>query len=194
MSNAKPAADGAKKGKGKLLIILVAVLVLALGGGAAAYFFMGRGEETKKSAKKSAKADEHGDEHGEEAEEGEDEEEAEEESGEDHGPAVVPLPTFTVNLADPDASRYLRTTLSLVIKNKAKAEALVGGGEHKAEGENVKIAMARSAVLELLTTKTSQELTTAEGKQALKKEIAEKATKAFKVKVSDVLFAEFVVQ
>jgi flagellar FliL protein len=141
MSNAKPAAEGAKKGKGK---------------------------------------------------DGEHADAAEEETG--HDPVVVPLPTFTVNLADQDATRYLRTTLSLVIKDVEQAEALLGGGGHKASGENVKIAMARSAVLELLTTKTSQELTTAEGKQALKKEIAEKAGKAFKVKVSDVLFAEFVVQ
>jgi flagellar basal body-associated protein FliL len=54
--------------------------------------------------------------------------------------------------------------------------------------------MARSAILELLTTKTADELMSAEGKTALKKEIAERASKAFRFKVNDVLLAEFVVQ
>jgi flagellar FliL protein len=184
---AEPADAGKKKGKGKLLVILVAVLVLALGGGAAAYFFMGGKDTTKKSAKKGEKADKG--EHGEDAEE---HEEAEE--GEAHEPAVVALPTFTVNLADKDATRYLRTTISLVIKDAEKAASLSGGGEHKAAGEPVRIAMARSAILELLTTKTAEELMSAEGKQALKKEVAERASKAFRFKVNDVLLAEFVVQ
>ena len=191
---ATPAADaGKKKGKGKLLIILVAALVLALGGGGAAYFFMGRGDAAKakgKSAKQKG-----GDAHGEDAahgEEGEDHGEAEE--GEAHEPAVVALPTFTVNLADKESARYLRTTVSLLIKDTEKAASLSGGGEHKAAGEPVRIAMARSAILELLTTKTAEELMTAEGKTALKKEIADRASKAFRFKVNDVLLAEFVVQ
>ncbi len=187
---AAPAPDAGKKkkGKGKLLIILVAALVLALGGGGAAYFFMGRGDAAKgKSAKQ--KTDGHGDAaHGEGAE-GEASEE-----GEAHEPAVVALPTFTVNLADKDATRYLRTTVSLLIKDTEKAATLSGGGDHKAAGEPVRIAMARSAILELLTTKTAEELMSAEGKTALKKEIAERASQAFRFKVNDVLLAEFVVQ
>jgi len=106
----------------------------------------------------------------------------------------VALPTFTVNLADKEAPRYLRTTVSLLIKDAEKAATLSGGGEHKAAGEPVRIAMARSAILELLTTKTAEELMTAEGKTALKKEIADRASKAFRFKVNDVLLAEFVVQ
>ena len=184
---AEPAADAGKKkkGKGKLLVILVAVLVLALGGGGAAYFFMGR-DAGKGKAAKAKKAD-----HGEEAAHDE-AEDAEAEEG--HEPAVVALPTFTVNLADKDATRYLRTTVALLIKDTEKAASLSGGGEHKAAGEPVRIAMARSAILELLTTKTAEELMSAEGKTALKKEIAERASKAFRFKVNDVLLSEFVVQ
>jgi flagellar FliL protein len=184
---AEPAADAGKKkkGKGKLLVILVAVLVLALGGGGAAYFFMGRDAAKGKNAKVK-KAD-----HGDEASH-EDEEEAEAEE-EGHEPAVVALPTFTVNLADKDATRYLRTTVSLLIKDAEKAASL-SGGEHKPAGEPVRVAMARSAILELLTTKTADELMSAEGKTALKKEIAERASKAFRFKVNDVLLSEFVVQ
>jgi flagellar protein FliL len=183
---ATPAPDaGKKKGKGKLLIILVAVLVLALGGGGAAYFFMGRGDA---ALGKSAKA--HGEGH--EAAAGAEGDATEE--AEAHEPAVVALPTFTVNLADKEAPRYLRTTVSLLVKDTEKAATLSGGGEHKTAGEPVRIAMARSAILELLTTKTAEELMTAEGKTALKKEIAERASKAFRFKVNDVLLAEFVVQ
>jgi flagellar FliL protein len=186
---ATPAADaGKKKGKGKLLIILVAALVLALGGGGAAYFFMGRADAAKgKSAKKADghDADKAGDEHA---------EGAEDEEGEAHEPAVVALPTFTVNLADKDAPRYLRTTVSLLIKDTEKAATLSGAGDHKPAGEPVRIAMARSAILELLTTKTAEELMSAEGKKALKKEIAARASDAFRFKVNDVLLAEFVVQ
>jgi len=183
MSQAAPAGDAKapKKGKGKLLIILVAVLVLALGGGGAAYFFMGR--DAGKKAHEAGKDGEHA------AEGGEAEAEAPA-----HDPAVVALPTFTVNLADKESTRYLRTTVSLLINDAEKAATLSGAGEHKAAGEPARIAMARSAILELLTTKTADELMTAEGKVALKKEIAERASKAFKFKVNDVLLAEFVVQ
>jgi flagellar FliL protein len=179
---ATPAPDaGKKKGKGKLLIILVAALVLALGGGGAAYFFMGRGDAAKGKAAKAG-GEGHAEGHGEDAEE-----------GEGHEPAVVALPTFTVNLADKDAPRYLRTTVSLLIKDAEKA-ATLSGGDHKPAGEPVRIAMARSAILELLTTKTAEELMSAEGKTALKKEIAARASDAFRFKVNDVLLAEFVVQ
>jgi flagellar FliL protein len=188
---AAPADAGKKKGKGKLLIILIAVLVLALGGGSAAYFFMGRGDAAKgKSAKQK-----NGDAHDGSASHGDDAEGAEEgEEGEAHEPAVVALPTFTVNLADKDATRYLRTTVSLVVQDTEKAASLSGDGSHKPAGEPVRIAMARSAILELLTTKTAEELMSAEGKTALKKEIAARASKAFRFKVNDVLLAEFVVQ
>ena len=182
---AAPASDtGKKKGKGKLVVLLVAALVLALGGGAAAYFFIGR-DAGNKNASAKAKGGEH---------EPADHAAAEEESEPAHEPAVVALPTFTVNLADKDAQRYLRTTVSLVVNDPEKAASLSGGSEHKAAGEPVRIAMARSAILELLTTKTADELMTAEGKQELKKGIAERASKAFRFKVNDVLLAEFVVQ
>jgi len=189
MSQAAASAPdaGKKKGKGKLLIILVATLVLALGGGGAAWFFMGRADAAKAARQK--KGDDHkgaGHADGEAAEE--------EADAEAHEPAVVALPTFTVNLADKEAPRYLRTTVSLVVNDLEKAASLSGGGEHKPGSEPVRIAMARSAILELLTTKTAEELMSAEGKTALKQEIAVRASKAFRFKVNDVLLAEFVVQ
>jgi flagellar FliL protein len=188
MSQAATSAPdaGKKKGKGKLLVIVAATLVLAVGGGAAGYFFMARADA---KAARQQKSDGHKD--GEHA----DAAAADAEGVDDgHEPAVVALPTFTVNLADKDAPRYLRTSVSLVVNDSEKAASLAGGGEHKPGSEPVRIAMARSAILELLTTKTAEELLSAEGKTALKKEIAVRASKAFRFKVNDVLLAEFVVQ
>ena len=36
--------------------------------------------------------------------------------------AVLPLDPFVVNLADPDAARYLRIKISLMIDNKSKVK------------------------------------------------------------------------
>jgi flagellar basal body-associated protein FliL len=110
---------------------------------------------------------------------------------EDADAAAVSLPTFTVNLADKEASRYLRTTLALVVPDADAAEEFTNA-EHAAG--SVKLMKARSAILELLSTQTAEQLASADGKEALKKAIAERATKAFGTKVSDVLFSEFVVQ
>jgi len=184
---AAPAPDAGKKkkGKGKLLVILVATLVLALGGGGAAWFFMARADAANAARQKTA--GDHGAGHA-------TGEAVDEDAGDGHEPAVVALPTFTVNLADKDAPRYLRTTVSLVVNDTEKAASLSGSAEHKPGAEPVRIAMARSAILELLTTKTAEELMSAEGKTALKKEIAVRASKAFRFTVNDVLLAEFVVQ
>jgi flagellar basal body-associated protein FliL len=56
-------------------------------------------------------------------------------------------------------------------------------------------AKIRSAILERLAQETSDQLVTPEGKAALKKVIAEEAAHAaHELKVTDVLFSEFVVQ
>ena len=54
---------------------------------------------------------------------------------------------------------------------------------------------ARSTILELLTTQTSDELVTPEGKAALRKSIKESVEQApCDTEVIDVLFSDFVVQ
>jgi flagellar FliL protein len=108
--------------------------------------------------------------------------------------AVVALDPFLVNLADTEASRFLRATIELVIDNKELAEAFGAKGEHGDEHAVDKVRL-RSAVLELLTTQTSDRLVTSEGKAELKKAIAERATHVLEgAKVVDVLFTDFVVQ
>jgi flagellar FliL protein len=158
------------KKKGRLFLVMLVVLVLLLGGGGAgAYWWLNRGGHAATGDAHAAPA-----------------------AHDDADAGAISLPTFTVNLSDEDASRYLRVTLTLIVPDQAQAEEL-SSAEHGSG--SVKLMKARSAILELLSTKSADELTTAEGKAALKKAIAERASKAFgSVTVRDVLFSEFVVQ
>lgn len=100
---------------------------------------------------------------------------------------VVSFDPFVVNLADKGAPRFLRVSLQLVVKDAAQA----------AEMEESKVALmqARSVILELLTTQTSDVLVTPDGKASLRAAIVEKVGHAVEeVEVVDVLFSDFVVQ
>lgn len=171
----KPDAAGAAKKKSSLPLIIAGVVVLlAAAGGGAWWFLRGTPAEAKE-----AKAGHGGDEHG---------EEGESHAAEDEPQGVVALEPFVVNLADQDATRFLRLTLKLLIPE-----------EHAKEVEENEVAKARvrSVVLEFLAQKTADELVTPEGKVALKKEIATRARQAMAIKgmhITDVLFSEFVVQ
>lgn len=100
--------------------------------------------------------------------------------------SLLPLDTFTVNLADPGGSRFLRVTVQLVLRGAATATDV--------QHDTLAITRIRSAVLELLTTQTSSTLVTPEGKVALKQEIATRVAGTVGHEVTDVLFSEFVVQ
>jgi flagellar FliL protein len=103
--------------------------------------------------------------------------------------AVVALEPFLVNLADPQASRFLRASISLVLDGE-HGEALAHEGK-----ESIALTKVRSAVLELLAEQTSAALVTPAGKTALKAAIAERAGHVLAhIKVQDVLFTDFVVQ
>lgn len=114
------------------------------------------------------------------------------EAGASHAPAEAPtgmltFDPFVVNLADKEAPRYLKVNLRLV----------VSGVENPAEVQEdpVRMLRLRSAILEYLSQQTADVLVTAEGKEALKKAVAERATPLLgHGKVTDVLFSEFVVQ
>jgi len=100
---------------------------------------------------------------------------------------IVSFEPFVVNLADKNASRFLRTTVEVVVSDEAVAEEL--------QKTPVLLMQARSAILELLTLQTADALNTPEGKAGLKKAIAEKLSSLFTdVKVLDVLFSDFVIQ
>lgn len=76
------------------------------------------------------------------------------------------LDEFLVNLANPGGGRYLRTTLSLRFRNEATREAV--------KKDQPKI---RDGIIEILTSRGTQELNTREGKTKLKEDILGMLTK-----------------
>ncbi len=102
-------------------------------------------------------------------------------------PGLVVLDPFVVNLADPGGQRYVRVAMRLLTHNEEQALEM--------KENAVSTAKLRAGILELLAMQTAEGLVTAEGKSALKKEIAERAAHAVHdLKVIDVLFVEFIVQ
>jgi len=172
MSDAKAAPAAAKKGGSKKMMIVVAA-VLILGGGGGFFYWKktqaAAAEDTESTSEhassKSTKKSKH---------------------KEVEPTGVVPMEAFLVNLADSNASRFLRVTLRLVVETPEEAKEI--------EESPVKQARARSAILELLATQESAKLVTPEGKDELKKAIAEATSKVLGLEVHDVLFTDFVVQ
>lgn len=213
--------------KNKLVLIIIAVLLLG-GGGAYYFLFMGKKEATeakKKGHDKHADEEAHGESHadgeahaseehgqdeeahGSEAEgdeEGEEEEEDEEEEeggdhggggghGGGHGEGKSPeLEPFVVNLADPGSRRYLRVRLKIEFKKPEETEPLL----------TERTPQVRDVILLLLSSKTSDQLVSPEGKTHLRKELTDqlnlvlKKGKKKKVKqvVKNLYFTEFLIQ
>lgn len=193
MPDAKEAPPETKKKSGLMKYIILVVLLLVLaGGGYFAYlkFFAkppaaevpgeAKTEEAapkaeEKPAPKEEKKAESG--HGEAAKGGHGE------KGKDKAPSNnVSLPAFVVNLADPNARRYLK--LVIEVEMTSDPDSL--------EANKAKI---RDSLLLLLSSKTSQDLTTLEGKITLRKEIVDRINQALgQAKVARVYFTDFVIQ
>jgi flagellar FliL protein len=161
MSQSETPAAAKPAARGSKKLILIVLVVVILGGAGGGFWWYTRAEAHAAAAEPHEKPHK-------------------EPTG------IVPMEPFLVNLADSNASRFLRVTLRLVVDDEAEAKEL---------GENaVALTRARSAILELLATQESTTLVSAEGKTALKHAIAEKATAVLGVEVRDVLFTDFVVQ
>lgn len=195
MADAPAAAEGKKKKGGFLKYVILVVLLLVLGGGgyfAYLKFFAAKppAATAEAPAEGQAPAGEK------KAEEGHAAPKAEEKKAEGgHGEAKgghggkdkapsnsVALQPFVVNLADPSARRYLKIVLDVEMT----------GNPELLEANQPKI---RDALLMLLSSKTSQELSTLEGKILLRKEIVDRLNQAIgQAKVARVYFTDFVIQ
>lgn len=189
--------EGKKKKSGLIKYIILVVLLLGLGGGgyfAYITFFAKKPAatapavegaapaegEAKPEAKHEAKPEEK------KAEGGHGEAKSEAKGGhggKDKAPSNnVPLPAFVVNLADGNARRYLKVVL----------EVEMTGNPELLEANQAKI---RDALLMLLSSKTSQDVASLEGKILLRKEIVDRLNQAIgQPKVSRVYFTDFVIQ
>ena len=163
---APEAAAPKKKGKGLLFIIAGVVLVAAAGGG----FFLLR---PKAKPKDAAAAAEHGG-HGEAAK-------APEARG------VVSLEPFIVNLADAEGDRYIKCTMRIVLDSREAAEAV--------RADELSVTKIRDRMLTLLSSKSYDQVASAEGKEALRQEIQKQIDPVLATgKVSEVYYTEFIVQ
>lgn len=186
-----PTAVSQKRRK-KLLPVIILATLLVVSGGAGAFYFQRAGAAGKSQAeRKKAQA----------ARVAEEEEDAEttarEETGGDSRKVelsddsaveqVVELPPFIVNLADKDAARYLRLTVSLGINDSGDE-----GGEKPGPLFTTRV---RNAMLGVLTTKTSEEVLSTEGKAALAKELRRAARAAStEPRVEAIYITDFIVQ
>ncbi len=198
-SSSNQGAARAKGSKKMVIIIVVAVVVLAGGGGGAYYYLQKSKVAAKAGAEKGKKHAAAGDEEAatdEEAAAGADEEapvkkakstalSLPDDSKVKH---VLELQPYIVNLADAGEARYLRLTVSLGI-----------GGEEEAKAEEkpdpLFTTRVRNAMLAVLTTKSSEEVLTAEGKAKLRKDLLRAARAASEEpRVEAIYITEFIVQ
>ena len=193
----QPAAP-AKKSKMLLIIVLVLALAGATGGGWYFYSHSKAAAAGNKSGKaKKAQADEEqADEGGQDAEEAADEAQGEKKKAsskfvgfslpdDSKVTEVVELLPYVVNLTDKEQARYLRLSVSVGI----------GGEESTEKPGPLFTTRVRNAMLALLTTKSSEEVMTVEGKVKLRKALLRAARAASEApKVQAIYITEFIVQ
>jgi flagellar FliL protein len=165
MSDVKKAdAPAAAPKKKSKLVLILALAFVVLGGGGAGAYFYFAKNATPPTAEEKARAEE-----------------------EDGEPGLVELEPFVVNLADPGGQRYVRVSMRLLTATEEQALEV--------KENAVDQAKLRAEILELLSMQTADVLTTLNGKNALKAAVVEHASHAVHhVKVTDVLFVEFIVQ
>jgi flagellar FliL protein len=101
--------------------------------------------------------------------------------------AAVELEEFTVNLADTDRARYIKVTLALEVLDEKVA----------AEIEKKQMPRVRDAIIMTLSRQYFTVLNTADGKEALKRQLAQAVNDALPAgagKVADILFTSLVMQ
>jgi flagellar protein FliL len=146
-------------------LVIVLVFLVVLSSGAAAWFFM-HGRVNASAKTEAAKAPER--------------------------PTItIHLDSFIVNLADTDQAAYLRVSLDLAV-------AQPGDGK-KEEGKEEKAAapipQIRDAIIGVLSSRKSQDLLTAEGKQALKRDLLTTLNQHIPgLDARDIYFTDFLVQ
>jgi flagellar protein FliL len=106
--------------------------------------------------------------------------------------AVVSVDTFIVNLSDPGGNRYLRVTMDLELAGKpADKSAGKTAGDELAK----RMPQIRDAILMILSTKRYVDISTPEGKTALREEILNAANGLLaSSQISRIYFKEFVIQ
>lgn len=94
---------------------------------------------------------------------------------------------FTVNLSDTEEAHYLRATMEL--------EQSYGSAPQFGEEMMQRRSQVRDIIISVLSSKTSKELKSPEGKEALKQELKERINSVLaKGQIARVYFTEFAIQ
>jgi flagellar protein FliL len=102
---------------------------------------------------------------------------------------IVHLEGFTVNLADPESTHFLRATIDLGIDH------LPDGADPERPALSVPVSRIRDSILSVLTVCTADQLLSPEGKARLKKNLLDALNKSVpEIDVRDIYFTEFLVQ
>ena len=97
---------------------------------------------------------------------------------------IFSLQTFIVNLADKGGNRYLRVTMDLELGNPEMETEV-----------NQRLPQVRDSILMILPTKRFEDISTMQGKTALRDEMMETINAyLLKGKITNIYFKEFVVQ
>ena len=169
-----------KKGglKGLLLVVIMLLIVLIVGGAAALYLLVFKTSEPVDAAPPIY---DFTDPSGGTAQPGTVQQQ--QPRGEP-GP-IVAYPPFLVNLADPGGSRYLKTTLSIELSKEKNFPAEVLAKEPR----------IKDIVISVLASKTFNEVSTHQGKIALKQEMLRKLNTIMSSgRIVDIYITEFVIQ
>ncbi len=156
-----------KSGGSKLLLIIIIVLLLLLLviGGLVAYFLL-TGNNSKQQQPTQQAQKQH-----------------KVASMAQVGP-IYPLDPFIVNLVSPNADRYLKCKIDLELSNQAVQKEI-----------DKKLPAIRDLIIQILSSKTVEEIQTARGKEKLKEEIKRKINQMLTTgEVRNVYFTEFVIQ
>ncbi|BFO57643.1 MULTISPECIES: flagellar basal body-associated FliL family protein [Comamonadaceae] len=150
MSANPPAAAAAKPKSKKLVLIIAIVAVLVLAGGGAAWFLLSKrshGDEDEEGGGGHAKA-------------------AQVEHKEKVAPTFLPIENMVVNLADTGGERFAQIGITLELADAKTSDQV-----------KQYLPSIRSAILMLVSQRTSQELLTRDGKEKLAVDIRREVSK-----------------
>ena len=157
-----------KEGGSKLLLIVIIVLLLLLLiiGGLVAYFLLSGNEEQPPPQEQQKMEKKH-----------------KVSSMAEIGP-IYPLDPFIVNLVSSNANRYLKCKIDLELDSPELQQEV-----------DKKLPAIRDLIIQILSSKSVEEIQTAKGKQKLKEEIKRKINEILRTgEIKNVYFTEFVRQ
>ncbi len=167
----KPQKKGG--GKGLLLIVIILLLIVIIGGGIFYFLVLNKPAAAPQPAPATSM-----DQNGAAAQPTARAPTAE------PGP-IQAYPPFLVNLADPGGNRYLKITLSLELSKEKNFPAEVTAKEPK----------IKDIIISVLSSKTYDEISTTQGKVAMKQEILRRLNTIMSGgRIADIYITEFVVQ